>query len=335
MASHHSAVNGELSAAIMMMLLDDCDASAVLQHLTPAEIKSLGKGMFEASNASENDIERALDSFVIGNGDLSTLAVGAPHRIRGMMQQALGDVRAGTILSEIEPETPAPSLDILRWMDAETISALVAGEQPQISAVIVSVLPPEVAALAIAALDEAVQADIVYRAATLQPVSSEAIEDLEAVLSSCSQQRSMAPELRFGGRNEVAQIVNNLSRASGDKLLRSLRKKDRLLANAIEDEMFVFDDLAQLDVKALGAVLRNVESDQIALAIKGASVLLTEKMLGTLSARAAETIRDELADMGQVKRSDVEDAQKIVIAAARSLADSGEIVLGGMDGDYV
>jgi flagellar motor switch protein FliG len=329
------AVNGEFSAAILMMLLEDGDAAAILQHLTPTEVKALGKGMFEAANASEHHVERALENFVSSNRDLSSLAVGAPHRIRGMMHQALGNVRADNILAEIAPESSAPSLDILRWMDLASITQLVASEHPQVAAVILSVLTPEVSAQAIAGFDEAKQTDLLFRSARLESVPSAAIEDLEAILALYSGHKAEAPQVKLGGRNDVAKIVNNLSRPLGEKLLRSLRKKDRLLADAIEEEMFVFGDLAQLDAKALGAILRNIDADKIALAIKGASELLGDKMLSTLSARAAETIRDDIAEMSQVKRADVEEAQKAVITVARQMAATGEINLGGGSDDYV
>jgi flagellar motor switch protein FliG len=329
------AVNGEFSAAILMMLLEDGDAAAILQHLTPAEVKSLGKGMFEAASASEEHVERALENFVSSNRELSSLAVGAPLRIREMMHQALGNVRADNILAEIAPETSAPALDILRWMDLASVTQLVASEHPQVAAVILSVLTPDVSAQAIAGLEEAKQTDLLFRSARLESVPSEAIEDLESILSQYSGQKSESPQIKLGGRNDVAKIVNNLSRPLGEKLLRSLRKKDRILADAIEEEMFVFGDLEQLDAKALGAILRNVDADKIALAIKGASTLLGDKMLGTLSARAAETIRDDIAEMVQVKRADVEEAQKAVIAVARQMAASGEITLGGGSDDYV
>jgi flagellar motor switch protein FliG len=327
--------DGGFSAAILMMLLEDGDAASILQHLTPTEVKALGKGMFEAANASENDVDRALENFVTSNRDLSALAVGAPLRIREMMHKALGNVRADNILAEIAPETSAPSLDILRWMDVPSITYLIGSEHPQVAAVILSVLTPEVSAQAIAGLDEAKQTDLLFRSARLCSVPADAIEDLEGILGEYSGQKASAPEIKLGGRNDVARIVNNLSRPLAEKLLRSLRKKDRLLADAIEEEMFVFGDLDQLDAKALGTILRNVDADKIALAIKGASAMLGDKMLGTLSARAAETIRDDISEMGQVKRADVEEAQKAVIAVARQMAATGEITLCGGSDDYV
>lgn len=327
-------IGGGLSAAILLMLLEDNDASAILQHLDPAEVKSLGKAMFEASSATETDVEAALEKFVNNNRTLSSLAVGAPTRIHGMMHQALGDVRAGPIWTEIAPKKSSIALEALNWMDIATISKLVATEHPQVAAIVLSALPPETAAQAIAGLDEATQSDLLFRSATLSQVSTEAIEDIEAILAKHgpSTQNAM---LKMGGQNDVAKIVNNLSRPLAEKLLKSIRKKDRQLADAIEEEMFVFEDLANLDTKSLSAVLRNVEADRLALAIKGADAALAQQMLGTLSARAAQTITDEIAEMGPVSRADVEEAQKAIIAVARSMAASGEIMLGPQGADYV
>lgn len=328
-------IGGGLSAAILLMLLEDNDASAILQHLDPVEIKALGKAMFEASSATETDVETALEQFVGNNRALSSLAVGAPVRIRGMMHHALGDARADTIWSEIAPSKSTETLEALRWMDIESVANLIATEHPQVAAIILSALPSDTAAQAIAGLDEAVQSDLLFRSATLQAVPAEAIQDIEAILAAHSGQRAENPAIRMGGQNDVAKIVNNLSRPLAEKMLKSIRKKDRQLADAIEEEMFVFDDLADLEIKALGAVLRNVEADALALAIKGASAGLAQRMLGTLSARAAQTISDEIAEMGPVSKADVETAQKAVIAVARAMAASGEIMLGGQGNDYV
>jgi flagellar motor switch protein FliG len=330
-----TAIGGGLSAAILLMLLEDKDASAILQHLDPAEVKALGKAMFEASSATEADVEAALEQFVGNNRALSSLAVGAPVRIRDMMHHALGNARADTIWSEIAPMKNTQTLEALRWMDIETVANLIAIEHPQVAAIILTALPAETAAQAIAGLDETAQADLLFRSATLQTVPAEAIADIEAILAVHCGQRAQNPSIKMGGQNDVAKIVNNLSRPLAEKLLKSLRRKDRPLADAIEEEMFIFDDLATLDAKSLGAVLRNVEADVLALAIKGAGADLSQKMLGTLSVRAAQTIADEINDMGPVSRTDVEAAQRAVVAVARAMAASDEIMLGGQNNDYV
>lgn len=330
------SLDGGLSAAILLMLLEDSDSSAVLQHLDPAEVKSLAKGMFDASCATENDVESALEVFVSNNRDLSLLAVGAPVRIRGMMNMALGDSTASRLWTQIAPAQAAPpSLEALQWLDTATVSALVANEHPQLAAIILSALPPEIAAEAFAGLDEAVQADLLFRTATLGPVPAAAIADIEAILANYAATVGDNPLLHLGGHGDVAKICNQLARPQAEKLLKSIRKKDKRLADAIEEGMFIFADLAALDPKTLGAIMRNVEADRLALAIKGADAVLGEKILGTLSARAAQTISDEIAEMGPVSRADVEEAQKAVIAIARAMAASGEIMLGQQSNDYV
>ena len=332
-----ASLDGGLSAAILLMLLEDGDSSAVLQHLDPAEVKSLAKGMFEASCATENDVESALEVFVRNNRDLSTLAVGAPVRIREMMNLALGDSTASRIWTQIAPiqNTSPASLEALQWLDTATVSALIAAEHPQLAAIILSALPAEVAAEALAGLDELVQADLLFRTATLGPVPAAAIADIEAILANYAASSGDDPLVNMGGHGDVAKIVNNLARPQAEKLLKSIRRKDKRLADAIEEGMFIFADLAGLDTKSLGAVMRNVEADRLALAIKGADPALGEKILGTLSARAAQTISDEIAEMGPVSRADVEEAQKAVIAVARAMAASGEIMLGKQSNDYV
>lgn len=328
-------IDSGLAAAILLMLLDDCDASAILRHLDPAEVKSLGTSMYQASEATEADVEIALERFVRNNRELSSLAVGAPTRIQDMMQQALGHARADTVLSEIAPKGATSTLEALRWMDDTTVAEIVATEHPQIAAIILAALSPTRAARAIAGLSESIQSDLLFRSATLQDMPAEAINDIEAILAQHVGARTQNPAVKLGGQNDVAKIVNSLPRPLGEKLLKSIRKKDRLLADAIEDEMFVFDDLAALDAKTLGAVLRNVDADKLALALKGAQQTLAKKMLGTLSARAAQTIEDELAEMGPVSRDDVEAAQKAIAAVAKAMAVSGEIMLGGQGNDYV
>lgn len=204
-----------------------------------------------------------------------------------------------------------------------------------IGAVLVSMMAPEIAAQALADLPADRQADLLWRAARLGPVQADAIDDLEALLAEAEAVSAKPESIEIGGHGDVAKIVNSLPRPAGEELLKLVRKKDKQLAAAIEDEMFVFEDLNQLDAKSLGAVLRGVEAATLALALKGADGALADRFLATMSARAADTIRDELAEMAPVKREEVEAARKAIVAAARAMAASGEIMLGGKSDDYV
>lgn len=330
-----TAINGAKAAAVLMMLLEEREAADVLRHLGPDEVRVLGSEMFGAAQADENCVDLALTRFVSGSREVSSLGPGADRKIRSVMAEALGADRAGSLLSSIAPRSTAKGLDRLRWMDPSTTATVIANEHPQAGAVLLSMLPPEGATLALRELPEEKQADLLWRAATLGPVSAEAISDLEDILADAEKNVVQAGNIEVGGHGDVAQIVNKLPRSTGENVLKLIRKRDKLLALAIEDEMFTFEDLNRLDAKALGVVLRGVEASTLALALKGADAGLAERFLSTMSARAADTIRDELAEMAPVMREEVEAARKAIVIAARTLAASGEIRLGDGGDDYV
>ncbi|BBB13748.1 flagellar motor switch protein FliG [Sphingopyxis sp. FD7] len=334
-APTETAIDGSAAAAILLMLLDESEAATILKHLGPEEVRQLAKAMFDTANASEQQIGQALDRFVTRSRDVSALAIGADTRIRTVVTQAVGNVRADNILAAVAPQRSAASLEMLRWMDVDAISALLASEHPQVGALILSVLVPDVAARAIETLDDVLQADLVLRAAMLTAVPAAAIEDLEAVLASANVDGQRVARQAIGGPSDVAKIMKKMPKQLSERTLRSLKKHDRILAQTIEEEMFIFENLRDLDKKSLSSVLRSVDAAQLAIALKGAEEDMVDMCLATMSQRAAETIRDEMAEMTMVKRADVEDAQKSVMQIVRQMAANGEIMIAGGGDDYV
>lgn len=329
------AIEGSAAAAILLMLLDESEAATILKQLGPEEVRQLAKAMFDTANASEQQIGQALDRFVTRSRDVSALAIGADTRIRTVINEAVGNVRADNILAAVAPQRSAASLEMLRWMDVDAISGLLASEHPQVGALILSVLVPDVAARAIETLDEVLQADLVLRAAMLTSVPAAAIEDLEAVLASANVDGQRVAKQAIGGPSDVAKIMKKMPKQLSERTLRSLKKHDRVLAQTIEEEMFIFENLRDLDKKSLSAVLRSVDAAQLAIALKGADDEMVDMCLATMSQRAAETIRDEMTEMTMVKRADVDDAQKSVMQIVRQMAASGEIMIAGGGDDYV
>jgi flagellar motor switch protein FliG len=327
-------VDGATAAAILLMLLGDEDAGEIVKALDPATVRRLGEGMFKVANADEPTVEAALDLFVARCRSTSALSVGVEPHVRSVLTHALGNVRADNILTQIAPKRSAAALDMLRWMEVETIADILRREHAQVGGLILAVLTSETAAKAIAGFDEAAQADLLARAARLNKVRREAIEDLEHLLSDYASREVSAPPLKVGGASDAAQIVNRMRKADGQRLINSIKQSDEALAAAIEREMLVFEDLAALDSKSLGAVLRAVDGPVLSLALRGADSQLLEQMLGCMSTRAAETIRDEIAESPPARRAEVDQAQRTILASARKLADAGEIQLGGED-DYV
>ena len=330
-----AAIEGSAAAAILLMLLDESEAATILKQLGPEEVRQLAKAMFDTANASEQQIGQALDRFVTRSRDVSALAIGADTRIRTVINEAVGNVRADNILASVAPQRSAASLEMLRWMDVDAISGLLASEHPQVGALILSVLVPDVAARAIETLDEVLQADLVLRAAMLTSVPAAAIEDLEAVLASANVDGQRVAKQTIGGPSDVAKIMKKMPKQLSERTLRSLKKHDRVLAQTIEEEMFIFENLRDLDKKSLSAVLRSVDAAQLAIALKGADEEMVDMCLATMSQRAAETIRDEMTEMTMVKRADVDDAQKSVMQVVRQMAASGEIMIAGGGDDYV
>ena len=327
--------SGSEAAAILLMLLGDNEAADVLSRLEPGEVQHLGAAMFNVADVSEEQVEGVFDLFLSRARARTTIGFGAAPRIRAVMEQALGAERAESVLARITPPTDSRALDSLRWMDAKTITALIEHEHPQIAALVLAHLDPPAAADVLQLLPADVQPDIIYRVATLESVAAEALEDLERILVREVARTASRPATARGGASEAAKIMNNTRPGTDQRIIRTLAKVDKKLAQTIEDEMFIFDNLIDVDEKNLGMLLRHVENEILVVALKGADERLRDKILGCMSSRAADSIRDEMEERGPMRLVEVLEAQKEVLAVARRLADAGTIMLSGRGEHYV
>jgi flagellar motor switch protein FliG len=322
-------------AAILLMLLSEEEAANVLARLDPEEVQSLGGAMFEVANVSERQVDDVLDLFVSRARARTTIGFEADAQIRGMMERALGDDNARKILDRITPPARQTAFDALKWFDAPALAGALEGEHPQVLAVALAHLDAELAGQILEQLPEIIQADIVYRIATLSPVTTEALQEVESlILAQVAGARASTVSKR-GGPGEAAQIVNGTSKSDGERIVRSLTKFDKLLAQAVRDEMFVFDDLMTLDEKSLSTLFRAVESEALVVALKGADAKLRKRIFGCMSARAVSSIEDEMAERGPMPLSDVQQAQKGIVATARQMAEAGTIRMSAKSDDYV
>nr|AAG29860.1 flagellar motor switch protein [Zymomonas mobilis subsp. mobilis ZM4 = ATCC 31821] len=335
-------LSGTQSAAILMMLMSKEEAASILSRLDPDEVQRLGEALLAVSDISQQQIETVLDNLTTRARARTTLRFDADKQIRSIMELALGEERAENVMARITPVAHTTVLDTLKWMDARTIATLIENEHPQIAALVLACLDPVVAADVLEQLDDALQPDIIYRIATLDTVSVEALEELERLLLGQVSRggstngwwcQCLLVGANRGGAAEAAQTVNNMSDAE-QRLMKAVSKMDKSLERAIEDEMFVFDDLNDLDARTLGTLLRAIDNDILVLPLKGAQEELKSRMLGCMSKRAAEAIEDEMAERAPMRISEVQDAQKQILNIARKLAESGTIMLGKED-DYV
>ena len=326
---------GSQAAAILLMLLGEEEAAQLLGRLDPAEVQTLGGAMFSVADVSEVQVNKVLDQFVTRARQRTSLGFGANVQIRGIMEKALGHDRAENMLARITPQEKTVGLEALKWMDPRTIANLIENEHPQIIALVLAHLDAPVAADVLQLLDEDMQADLVYRVATMGPVTSDAIEDLERLLLRPVAPAKSGGTTKRGGTGEAAQIVNNSRKSAEQRIIKALQKLDKIVARSVEDEMFVFDNLMALDDKNLGTLLRSIDGDILTVALKGADERMKTKMFGCMSSRAAQSIQDAIADKGPMRLAEVQEAQKEMLSIARRLAAEGTIQLGGKGDDYV
>ena len=325
-------------AAVLVMLLGDNEATGLLGQLSPDELKMLGEKMCALGEISPEAIIKAVDDFVERTEKLGIRADGRVDRVHSMMRNALGDVKAENMMARILPDQPRyTSLELTRWLNPEAIIPLIKGEHPQAIAVLLVQLDAEVAAKVLHAMPADQQSQIVHRVATMGPVQPEALIMLEELLTRRLGDAQGSAALQMGGTTNAAEIINNSGKALEKRVMPEITKIDKVLAKQIESEMFKFEHLFVLDAQSMGSLLREVESDNLIIALKGIPEEQREVFFRAMSSRAADGVKDEIASRGRLKMADCIEAQKAIIAIARNLAAEGVIAFGagGGEDEYV
>lgn len=320
-------------AAILLLTLGENNAAEILKHMGPKEVQRLGTAMAQLSNVQQYEVEAVLDNFMEEVGTQTGLGMGSDRYIRDMLVSALGEDKANGLIDRILLGGNTTGLDTLKWMDPRSVADIIRNEHPQIQAIVLAYLDADQSAQIISHFPEKVRLDVMFRVASLDTVQPSALQELNDILEKQFLGSSGTQAKDIGGYKTAAEIVNNLDSSIGSELLDSIREVDEDLGTQIQDLMFVFDNLKDVDDRGIQGLLREVSSDVLILALKGADEILQEKIFGNMSKRAAELLRDDLETKGPVKVSDVEAAQKEILIIARRLADSGEISLGGGGGD--
>lgn len=323
-------------AAVMVMLLEEDQAANLLAQLEPGELRTLGEKMCALGEISPVAIAEAITGFVQRTERLGLVTHDRVGHVRDLMTRAVGEVKADSMMQRIAPgSTATPTLELARWLTPQVLLPLVRDEHPQAIAVLLVQLDPEVAAALLHALPDAVQTQVVHRIATLGPVSADAIDLLEDMLTRRIVECHGKAALTMGGPREAADIINASARTVEKRVMPEIGRIDKQLAKAIENEMFKFEHLFVLDDKSMGSLLREVDSDTLIAALKGTPDEQRDVFFRAMSARAADGIRDEIAARGRMKMAEVIEAQKAIITAARRLAAEGVIAFGAGDDDYV
>jgi flagellar motor switch protein FliG len=327
---------GTERAAVLMMLVGEDEAAAILQKLDPEEVRKLGGAMLSVADVSEAEVEAVLDDFVGRARERTGIAFDPRPKVTAVMNRALGPEKAESVLARITPPEAACEIDLLDWLDASDIAQMLEREHPQIAAVLIANLDPAVGSQVLELLPEAAQPDILHRIAKLGPITPEAVETLRTMIANrTGTAASSGAGVQLGGAREAAKLLQGARKATEQRVMPKLFKMDKEIAKAIEEQMFVFDNLLELDDKNLSTLIRNVDGDLLTRGLKGVDEGARNRFLGCMSARAADGIRDEMEARGPMKLSEVLDAQKAIIQIARTLAKDGTIQMGGGEDDYV
>ncbi len=329
-------LSGSQRAAILLLTLGEEDAATVLKHLNARDVQSVGTAMAALKNVSKEQVDGVISRLTEDMGQHTALGVGTEEYIRKVLVNALGETKAGSLIDRILLGRSSKGLESLKWMESRAIAEMIGQEHPQIIALVLAHLEPDQAAEVLAYLQPRVRSDVVMRIATLDGVQPHALDELDEIMErQFSGTSNKMKSATVGGLKAAAAILNSMEASREAELMASIRGLDSNLGEKIEELMFVFDDLADLDDRSMQALLREIPSATLITALKGAEPAMREKIFSNMSKRAADMLRDDLEVKGPVRVSEVDAAQKEVLASARRLADAGQITLTGGGEEFV
>lgn len=326
-------LTGPERAAILLMTLGEQDAASILKHMGPKEVQKVGSAMATVSNVSKLQVGQVLEDFVRTVDEQTSLGVGSEDYIRSVLKEALGEDKANGLIDRILLGRNSKGLEALKWMDPRAVAEIIRLEHPQVMAIVLSYLDPDHAAEVMTFVPERLRPDIIMRIATLDGIQPNALNELDLILEKQFSGKSNVQSSVMGGVKTAANILNFMETSAETGLMDSIKESDEDLGQKIQDLMFVFDNLIDVDDRGIQALLREVSTESLILALKGSDDGVKEKIFKNMSKRAAETLRDDLEAKGPVRISEVEAAQKEILAIARRMAEAGDIVLGGKGGD--
>jgi flagellar motor switch protein FliG len=322
-------LNGTSRAAVLLLTLGEESAAEVLKHMGPKEVQRVGSAMATMTNVPREQVSQVLQNFSETVQEQTALGVGSEDYIRTVMVEALGEDKAKGLMDRILLGSSTKGLEALKWMDARAVAELIRLEHPQIQAIVLSYLDNDHAAEVIRFFPERSRHDVLLRIATLDGIQPSALQELDDILERQFHGNQNVQSSSVGGIKAAAEILNFVDSSIEGEIMEAIKDADAELGQQIQDLMFVFDNLIDVDDRGIQALLREVSSETLILALKGADEAMKEKIFGNMSKRAAEMMRDDLENKGPVRLSEVEGAQKEILAIARRMSDSGELALGG------
>lgn len=333
MADDDRQLNHAQRASLLLLAVGQDRAAAVLKHMGPKEVQLVGSTMAQLGPISSTMVDQVLEEFIIEIKSETGLGVDSDEYIRNMLTNALGAEKAGSIIDRILLGANSKGIDQLKWMDTRSIADLIRLEHPQIISIILSLLDADQAAEVLTMLPKNMRSDILMRIATLEGVQPAALRELDEIMEKQLSGSEGTKSSQIGGVEAAANILNFIESTISEPMMQDISDNNADLGQRIQDKMFVFADLSKVDDRGIQTLLREVSTDQLLLALRSVDGALKDKIFANMSRRAAEMLRDDLEAAPPARLSEVEAAQKDILAIAKRLSDAGEIALGGGGGD--
>ncbi|MCW8328180.1 flagellar motor switch protein FliG [Photobacterium sp. SDRW27] len=327
-----TTLTGADKAAILLLSLSEQDAASIIRHLEPKQVQRVGGVMASMADLSQDKVSAVHRHFLEDIQKYTSIGMGSEDFVRNTLVAALGEDKANNLVDQILMGSGSRGLDSLKWMDPRQVASIILNEHPQIQTIVLSYLEPEQSAEILAQFPERVRLDLMMRIANLEEVQPAALHELNDIMEKQFAGQAGAQAAKIGGTKAAAEIMNYLDNNVEGLLMDQIRENDEDMATQIEDLMFVFDNLAEVDDRGIQTLLRDVPQEQLQKALKGADDMLRDKILRNMSKRAAEMLQDDLEAMGPIRVADVEAAQKEILSIARRLSDAGELMLTGGGG---
>jgi len=321
--------DGVEKSAIFLMTLGESEAAEVLKYLEPKEVQKISSAMMTLKNLNREQIAQVFHDFIVSASSKTTIGMDSNDYIRGMLTKALGNDKAAGLLDRIMHNSDTSGIESLKWMDPGAVAEMIGNEHPQIIATILVHLEPDQAAEIMKMFTDRTRNDVLLRISTLDGVQPVALRELNDVLGKLMTGGGSGKKTLQGGVATAAEILNFMGGTLEAEMMENVRNYDPELAQKIEDKMFVFEDIMEIDDRGIQLILREIQSESLIVALKGTNEELRDKIFKNMSQRAAEMMREDLESKGPVKLSDVEANQKEILKIVRRLADEGQISLGG------
>jgi flagellar motor switch protein FliG len=321
--------DGLHDAAILLMSIGEEQAAEVFKYLTPKEVQKIGEKMAKLQTVPREKLETVLTNFEERAGEQASLVADTDEFVRQVLQKALGEEKAAFLIDRILQGKDVSGIEGLKWMDAATVAELIRNEHPQIIASILVHLERDHASDILQFLTERTRNDVILRIATLDGIQPNALKELNEVLNKALAGSDKIKKTQLGGVRAAAEMLNFFNGTAEASVIENVKEHDPDLAQKILDEMFTFENLLELDDRAIQLLLREIQTESLVVALKGTDKALQEKIFKNMSQRAAEMLKEELENKGPVRVSEVEAEQKEILKTVRRLSDEGQIVLGG------